>query len=273
MQPNSVLDSLFFLTRPLTRDRDHGLGQFALSTLLVMNLEVALVLALILLIAFLIRANRAREEGLSIGYAPRKTEIATIPSTISERKINYSYNKPDVHPWCELPDFSNQHNTRLTFPSMSEPGVAYHVDLAAYTCTCPDWVKLRGNFPSRDFKRACKHIVALLLQRDGGHQLNDLMYTFLGELLGGVPTNCTWIVAQVDGFDVLIVAREGNSWLDIVTVTPKPRQRRPYQRFGFNRDERRWSYGRRPRNAALIRRIIDDLPEIAERHRPSALAS
>jgi hypothetical protein len=240
-----------------------------------MDAGMALLLAagvFIIILALVIRANRVNTEDLAVPPSILDSgSYAAAPTKLSEVSVDYSYSKAGIHPWCELPDFSGERDTRLSVRSMSETGVFYEVDLLAYTCTCPDWSKLRGEFPVRNFRRACKHIVALLLFRDNGEKLSDLLYAFLSELPGGVPTNCNWIAAQLEGYDVLFVARGGNPWLDIVTVAPKPRKKRPYQRFGFNLAEGRWSYGRRPRNALMIRKIIHDLPMIAEHYRPTSL--
>jgi hypothetical protein len=186
----------------------------------------------------------------------------------STAKINYTYNEAGAHPWCELPDFSSEDQTRFTVPSMTERGLAYDVDLSNYSCTCPDWKKLRAVYAVRDFRRACKHIIALLLYRRA-ENLGDLLFAFLADLPAGVPTDCSWVMAQFDSYDVLFVLKGTSPWLDVVTAAPQPITPRPYQRFGFNLVEKRWAYGHRPRNAAIIRKIMKDLPMIREHYRRS----
>ena len=55
--------------------------------------------------------------------------------------------------------------------SYSVSNTAYHVDLVALSCTCPDFTKRHTQFPGRDVRRVCKHLLRVL---DHEHALDHI---------------------------------------------------------------------------------------------------
>jgi hypothetical protein len=125
----------------------------------------------------------------------------------------------------------------------------YRVDLKNHICTCPDWVGWRRSAPPQDYKRACKHIARLYHALEIASETEDLMFdAFIVDHVcrdrGTLPQD-EWLLEMVNGKAVLYGQTPGKPWVNIFAP-----QGSGYDRFGFNKEERRWSYGESPRGFA-----------------------
>ncbi len=137
-------------------------------------------------------------------------------------------------------------------PSSSGSG-RYSVDLGVASCTCPDWAGHRSRRKPLDLGRCCKH-VALALSKVAGR---DGWPAWLGAVVsdcrsrsGGLNPLDSWHVCKVRDREVLFSVGSG-PWCNVYA------QREDYwTRFGYNREEDRWSYGDRPYLSRTIAEAI-----------------
>lgn len=119
-------------------------------------------------------------------------------------------------------------------------GNKYDVNVAEFTCNCPDWMTSRASFPFPDIRRACKHLAVYL---------SMLPYSFALPL-PACGFEC--IVLELDGYTYSLVRKEVNSWIDV-----KVRNRKgDIYDYGYKVDDRHWSYNSRPKHAKELRAII-----------------
>ncbi len=133
--------------------------------------------------------------------------------------------------------------------SHSEPGLHYDVDLSAPSCTCPDWRSVRQSLPATHLSRCCKHILEAYgnLEPAGGWP------GWFGPFVdSGYPPHprAQWMVLNIGGRTVLASASP-TGWTNVYAQNHEG-----YDRFGYNIDEDRWSYGMEPDGADYIARAI-----------------
>jgi hypothetical protein len=127
----------------------------------------------------------------------------------------------------------------------------YRVNLVNHTCTCGDWVVSRRSTPVRDYKRLCKHMARTYHALEIADETNDPMFgAFIVDHVcrdrGTFPGD-EWIVENLNGKAVLYGISATSPWVNIFAP-----QGGDYERFGFNREEKRWSYGESPRGYARL---------------------
>lgn len=127
----------------------------------------------------------------------------------------------------------------------------YTVNLHNLTCTCPDFVGKRAYARPRDYKRLCKHLVRLYRALEIPDEIkDDLFGAFLDDhYMRGKGTHPLedWFLERVDGKKILYGYSSENPWVNVFAP-----QGGFYERFGFNRIERRWSYSESPEGFALL---------------------
>jgi hypothetical protein len=121
----------------------------------------------------------------------------------------------------------------------------YEVNLANHSCTCPDWVGKRRSTPAQDYRRLCKHMAQLFHTLELGTETSDLAFeAFIIDHASrgkGTFPRDEWTVETVNGKRVLYGHSPGAPWVNV--FAPRGDS---YERFGFNKDEKRWSYGESP---------------------------
>jgi hypothetical protein len=125
----------------------------------------------------------------------------------------------------------------------------YRVDLKNHSCTCPDWVGWRRSTPPQDYKRVCKHIAQIYHALEIASETGDPMFdAFIVDHVcrerGTLPQD-EWVVEMVNGKAVLYGHTPSKPWVNVFAP-----QGSAYDRFGFNKEERRWSYGESPKGFA-----------------------
>jgi len=136
----------------------------------------------------------------------------------------------------------------VTNVASSSDNGEYQVDLERHTCTCGDWVGMRRTAPAGDYKRLCKHMAGLYYALEIPDEIEDEMFgAFIMDHAGrerGTFPQDEWIVETVNGKKVLYGFSD-RPWVNVFAP-----QGGAYERFGFNKEERRWSYGESPRGFA-----------------------
>ncbi len=120
----------------------------------------------------------------------------------------------------------------------------FEVDLYEQTCSCPDWERHRNSRPVGDIGRCCKHMAEAYTRVESRETtvfpwLDALFKDFIERGRGAHPQE-EWCTSRIGDQDVLI-SKGPASWCHIYCQGAQG-----YDRFAFNTEERRWSYGRNP---------------------------
>lgn len=143
-------------------------------------------------------------------------------------------------------------NGELSLPRVSQVlqvessrgGDHYDVDLSAHSCTCPDWLDKRQEYPVGHLNRLCKHIAAGFAHTKAA---NGWLLALVNECMrrnrGVYPAN-EWAIFQVGSKrkDVLIGCGD-TEWVNVYYDG---------ERYGYNLNEDRWAYGDQPPYAKQI---------------------
>lgn len=127
---------------------------------------------------------------------------------------------------------------------------AAEIDLTGPRCTCAQWSERRWNFPEGDYRRACEHVIHAYTRAaaDAGFKGEPLFDAFIHDqqARGGTSPLETWEVITISGKDVLSGSRPDREWINFLVPTKEG-----YHRYGYNKVDRRWSYGEAPRGFAI----------------------
>lgn len=134
----------------------------------------------------------------------------------------------------------------MTVPSRTTPGVAYDVDLAGPSCSCPDWRGRRARLPQGDFSRCCKHVFDAYATLPRTAQSDQWLLAFLDN---GWPSHpkAKWELLTIPPAPVLFCTPVDEGWANVFAKDGEE-----YSRFGYNPAEDRWAYNSKPQNAAVI---------------------
>lgn len=133
----------------------------------------------------------------------------------------------------------------------------YSVDLRNHSCTCQDWFARHKILPADSFGRACKHIVGALAQaREDGDPVTKQWEKHAGKFvtqlallhLGADPLEHWHHIAWNEGAADCYLGWGKSDWASVFVNVGLG----GYERFGFNLEDDRWSYGTVPDNAAII---------------------
>lgn len=129
------------------------------------------------------------------------------------------------------------------------------VDLCNHTCSCPDWFSHHKHLSSDSVGRLCVHIVNAYceVQEDSNTMavnwdlnLTHLIF-ILSEFKLAADAVENWQFIEWDGGDAYV----GWGKSDWATAFVNDGDNR-YERYGFNLEEDRWSYGAFPESAELV---------------------
>ena len=121
---------------------------------------------------------------------------------------------------------------------------SFDVDLFEQTCTCPDWERNRSGRDVGDIGRCCRHMAEAFTKAESRETtlfpwLGALFKDFIERGRGAHPQE-EWRTSRIGEQEVLI-SKGPASWCHIYCPAGDG-----YDRFAYNTDERRWSYGRNP---------------------------
>ncbi len=153
-------------------------------------------------------------------------------------------------------------NKTILIEGRGEAKPRYLADLRSHSCDCQDWFKRRKDLPKRSPGRMCKH----LLQAFGMSQPTDsdddepwpkpFVQLIQGLLDCGIDAAAAAYWRKLVWNDISCIVGWGGS--DWCSIYQRDRQG-TFERFGYNRTERRWAYGEIPPDFALIRKYLEAL--------------
>ena len=143
--------------------------------------------------------------------------------------------------------------------SYSVSNTAYHVDLVALSCTCPDFTKRRTQFLGRDVRRVCKHLLRVL---DHEHALDHIDEIARAIVDSGCSKQHIYRGLVDSNHSVVVAVTPGDAWIDVFARMREPHDRGgaltgAYHRYGWNAFNHQWSYGDAPTGGREIRRLFN----------------
>lgn len=137
-------------------------------------------------------------------------------------------------------------------------GEKYEADLENLTCTCEDWQTNRSHLPEGSPGRLCRHLVSELnAEKESLPDVNAVFSWLLGERTqrgkGTHPVEFWNLLVMDEG--TCLVAFGASKWAHVMI----PIEEAVYDRFGFNFEERRWSYGRKPMGFQPVKEYINTI--------------
>ncbi|HWQ93441.1 MAG TPA: SWIM zinc finger family protein [Clostridia bacterium] len=147
----------------------------------------------------------------------------------------------------------------------SDGADSYKVDLSASSCTCPDWMDRRSEFPPGDLRRCCKHVIAVLHRNRvklDDSWLSEIV-SYHGRTMLGIRTDIQWLEIDIPKGKALLSVYPGCDWINVFTNTDAG----AFQ-YGWNVDQKRWARGESPAGALAICNAIASLGL----HHPNLLA-
>ncbi|MGB0578698.1 MAG: hypothetical protein ACPGVU_03250 [Limisphaerales bacterium] len=163
-------------------------------------------------------------------------------------------------------DLSDIVTTELKLPVLIQTKViapegddekGYSVDLRNHSCTCQDWFARHKLLPAGSFGRACKHIIGALAQaREDGEPITKQWEKYAGRFvtklqllnLGADPLEHWHHIAYEEGAKRCFLGWGKTEWASVFCKGSEGE----FERFGFNLEDERWSYGAVPPDAAII---------------------
>ncbi len=162
------------------------------------------------------------------------------------------------NPTLQLPEENSVSDIEI--PSFSDDKITYHVSISKMTCSCPDFQKHRKNVAPNDPRRVCKHIATVLEENNFFQPQSELALVILQRS----STNKKLTTVKLESGNEVAICHGGSEWIDVFTRKRKKGDNGglytgKYDRFGFNLNENRWSYGDGPPGAREIRFIISQV--------------
>ncbi len=153
----------------------------------------------------------------------------------------------------------------------------YSVDIAALSCTCPDFQKRRSSLPERSIGRCCKHLSAAIVNDPSVFRKLGAVERCILEIGRAKPE---YQVGQTAAGGELVVGTDLDSpWLDVFFRKHKKgdllgRPTGEWAMYGLHLATWEWSYGDGPRGAREIKEILKPLREnrMLATHAPAANA-
>ena len=162
--------------------------------------------------------------------------------------ILYIWTRPPTKPWKGKARYPIE-GKRISVPSETQEGISYIISPPSVTCSCPDFQKERARAPQDSPCRACKHLMHYYVQHPDD-----------------IPSSLTPfadIFVHFDAKDARIPYAEPGIWSGVIgevgTLITSWKESLPWvniyvgdKKYGYNIEEKRWSYGEQPCNADEI---------------------
>lgn len=119
---------------------------------------------------------------------------------------------------------------------------SYLVDMDELSCQCRDWTDRRHNYPSKDPRRLCKHIIGAIMGEGGFPQsllpIESTIHRIAAEGRG-FPITIGWKTVTIQGreYDIFLPETKNGEWINIYGDEGK---------WGYNLSQERWSYDAAP---------------------------
>ena len=153
-------------------------------------------------------------------------------------------------------------------------GSIYSINFATLTCSCPDSIERRSNYPAYDMRRLCKHQVRALVELHTEKELtqDNMMLTFLKAAAGDGKGIRLYkeiyeirIEEQIKGpnpFYVLIPEDQYYPWAQILFFLDNFH----INYRGYHLEERRWGYHENPFPSGSRRKYNWIMAKIADQN-------
>jgi len=251
-----------FFAAPTRKTRPWGLAFWSLATFaffLLFGVETdrakdgahpaLLVITALFVIGCIVMAVKLRQGRVPEKAAPTaKPAVAQAPSPVPQAATEVASQAPTSQP----PEPQTQaRQTLVTITSHTEAGTEYTLDIAALSCTCPDWLDTRANQASGSPARLCKHLAEYLGRRPVEMPPTLRLYQAIikqrGDAGRGLPIARAGNVVEYGevkgkGYVMEIEARS-YPWANLIIGGV---------RYGYNLDEKRWARGEKPKEATAL---------------------
>jgi hypothetical protein len=152
--------------------------------------------------------------------------------------------------------------------STGDVGMFWYVNLETVSCTCEEFISHRQNHDVHEVGRLCKHLVRAYKNAGIWPEQEDIVRVLLEN---GPLYSVAWSYDNIyseqlrSGAKVYFGTKTDRAWVDVYTRKRKQGEKAgrftgAYSKYGFNRTEKRWSYGDGPPAAKEIREFIDLIP-------------
>lgn len=158
---------------------------------------------------------------------------------------------------------------RLNMPAHGASGVVniqsnsmentyYEIDIQNVSCPCGDFKKQqRYLYSNTDIRRFCRHLATAFSKK-----LKIEQTEIVSKMLGyGIKENINEYTFKSGIKYYISYNNENDEWIDVFARKRKPGEKNglytgDYERFGFNKSEKRWSYADGPDGASEIKPIL-----------------
>jgi phage FluMu protein Com len=184
----------------------------------------------------------------TLGSSPRIVNRPVVGRPAKARTVDVDSNIR-VHP-IVFQGFMKPLPAKLVAPQKGRgtSGESYVVSLGDLSCTCTNWEADRCRFPESDIRRICKHIARAVVKHD--LLAPEFMWLLDGPLFPfPAKPYCAAVISAANG-RFRAVRCERVEWVDVLADTGL--KTRPFARFGFHADEKRWAYRDRAPNLKWI---------------------
>jgi hypothetical protein len=213
-------------------------------------MEIIVILAVVTIIAVLLLTRNNPEPSLGES-APTDDAAKATSSRILPVSIEFAiHGEPTKVEWKFRTDGTGSSN--------------YIANLTEVTCSCEEFNSRRLRFSQKDIRRFCGHLVKAHEKAGIWSDQQEIVDAMLyyGPIRGGCWAHDQILTTQLaSGESVYFGTREGSKWVNVYT-----RKRRKgdsagkysgaYEKFGFDREFKKWSYGVGPPAAREIRQLI-----------------
>ena len=130
--------------------------------------------------------------------------------------------------------------------------VQHVVDLNEHRCTCPDWAA-REKWPVGHPGRFCKHVPFAIART--GKVLEPWFQALVDDCFlraRGTPPSADWLLIELEPRRHALVSVDKSEWCNVFAPALDG-----YEHFGFNREQKRWTYGAAPASSGYVEKAVD----------------
>lgn len=158
-----------------------------------------------------------------------------------------------------VPEFCNIDGKYLYYSSKDQ--CFYIIDLTKKTCSCCEFQgwRDRTQYDASDIRRYCRHMIKAL-PNEVLENLDELRKLLINPYNGTCDVDGYFKLFKIDGNEIIARFNGSTNWVDVFARRQRLKDGKentgPLEKYGFNVEENRWSYGNGPRNALAIKRAI-----------------
>jgi hypothetical protein len=188
--------------------------------------------------------NRLKKLISAHGSASIQPTASTDCSSMTEVKISVQ--------------LSSDQNDNISIPVTKFSGLeTNHCNIFLQTCNCRKFRFINYLFQLGDIARLCEHLRVLAYEKGLIQTDDNLLY----ELFLNIWKYRVFKGTMESGDIVYFAYGYEDEWIDVVVKKrlsndPLGQHSGPYERFGFNLEENRWSYGVNPGSAIELRQLL-----------------